>query len=433
MDELRDMTSNRRRLTDRTIRALKVDPERYVDYPDELTPGLVLRVTPNGAKTFGYRFRWGGKTTRLSLGVYAENPEQRERGRISLEQARELAGKAKSLLKHGEHPKTMFEPEEPEDVSEVLTFSAAVERWAKDRKAKGRRSIDHMKRVLELHAVPTLGGRPIAEITRSEIVRLLEELRDRGFTGQVNRVHVIMSGVFRWALNAGEIEAHPITGLEPLVAEKGRGTVLSLDQLAEIWRAADRINRMSTPIVKMLILTAQRREEVARMSWEEVEVHAALWTIPAERHKGKRNHRVPLSPEAMEIIGAQNPRIRGSFIFSLWNGAKPFNGWRHALPDLKEEAALLDGKGQPLDWHLHDIRRAVATALGENLNVSEEMVGRVLGHSGKSRMGITATYDRSERLDQMRSVLDDWGKLISEYVAQDTPKVVALKGSKSLL
>ena len=168
------------------------------------------------------------------------------------------------------------------------------------------------------------------------------------------------------------------------------------------------------------------------MSWDEIDAHAAVWTIPAERHKGKRNHRVPLSPEAMDIIGAQNRGIRGNFVFSLWAGAKPFNGWRHASPDLKEETALVDTKGQPLDWHLHDIRRAVATALGEHLNVSEEMIGRILGHSGKSRMGITATYERSERLDQMRLVLEDWGKLISEYVAQDTPKVVALKGSKSL-
>ncbi len=70
------MTSNRRRLTDRAIKALKVDPKRYLDYPDEQTPGLVRRVTPNGSKTFGYRFRWVGKTTRLSLGVYAENREQ---------------------------------------------------------------------------------------------------------------------------------------------------------------------------------------------------------------------------------------------------------------------------------------------------------------------------------------------------------------------
>jgi integrase len=241
-----------------------------------------------------------------------------------------------------------------------------------------------------------------------------------------------MSGVFRWALNAGEIEAHPISGLEPLVAEKSRSTVLNLDQLAEVWRATDRINNMSSPIVKMLILTGQRREEVARMSWDEIDAHAAVWTIPAERNKGKRNHRVPLSPEAMDIISAQSRGMRGSFIFSLWAGAKPFNGWRHASPDLKAEAALGDAKGQPLDWHLHDIRRAVATALGEHMNVSEEMIGRILGHSSKSRMGITATYERSERLDQMRLALEEWGKLISEYVAQDTPKVVALKGSKSL-
>jgi integrase len=426
------MTSNRRRLTDRTIKALKVDPKRYLDYPDEQTPGLVLRVTPNGSKTFGYRFRWVGKTTRLSLGVYAENREQRERGRISLERARELAGQAKDLLKHGEHPKTLFEPEEPEDAGDILTFAGAVERWAKDRKAKGRRSIRAMKQVLELHATPILGERPIAGITRSEIVRLLEDLRDRGLTSQVNRVHVIMSGVFRWALNAGEIEAHPITGLEPLVVSKSRGTVLSLDQLAEVWRATDRIKSLSSRIVKMLILTGQRREEVARMSWDEIDAHAALWTIPAERNKGKRNHRVPLSPEAMDIIGAQGRGIRGSFVFSLSSGAKPFNGWRNASPDLKEEVGLEDTKGQPLDWHLHDIRRAVATAMGEHLNVSEEMIGRILGHSSKSRMGITATYERSERLDQMRLALEEWGKLISEYVAQDTPKVVALKGSKSL-
>jgi len=142
--------------------------------------------------------------------------------------------------------------------------------------------------------------------------------------------------------------------------------------------------------------------------------------------------RVPLSPEAMDIVGAQSRGMRGSFVFSLSNGAKPFNGWRSASPYLKEESALVDTKGQPLDWHLHDIRRGVATALGEHMNVSEEMIGRILGHSSKSRMGITATYERSERLDQMSIVLGDWGKLISEHIGHDAPKVVALKGSKSL-
>ena len=347
MDRLHDMTSNRRRLTDRTIKALKVDPKRYVDYPDEQTPGLVLRVTPNGSKTFGYRFRWEGKTTRLSLGVYAENREQRERGRISLECARDLASRAKGLLKHGQHPRTLFEPEEPEEDGDILTFAGAVDRWAKDRKAKGRRSIEAMKQVLELHAISVLGERPIADITRSEIVRLLEGLRDRGFTAQVNRVHVIMSGVFRWALNAGEIEAHPISGLEPLVAEKSRGTVLSLDQLGEIWRATERINNMASPIVKLLILTGQRREEVGRMSWDEIDAHAAVWTIPAERHKGKRNHRVPLSPEAMDIVGAQGRGMRGSFVFSLSNGAKPFNGWRSASPISKRNPHWWTPRGNP--------------------------------------------------------------------------------------
>ena len=397
------MPKNQMRLTDRSIQALMAGP-KVVDYPDGVERGLVLRVWPSGGKTWGVRYWWKGKSTRLSLGSYPN---------LSLKDARHIAADARRARRLGQDPRKALFPE-PELASEGEeredTLDVAATRWLKHQRAFGMKSADARYRVLELHVLPVLGNQPIQQIERSDISELLEDLRDnRGLTSQVNRVHAALSGVFTWALDGGLITSHPMTKMRRKVPESERTTVLSLDQLVVIWNAAGEIRSVAGDITRLLILLACRREEVTAMRWRELNLPAAEWHLPKDRTKGKRTRTVPLPLAAIEIIERQGRWHGGGYVFSAQQGQAPFKGWKRAADMLRKQANLVTDDGEPLSWHIHDIRRAVTTAMaGDPLRVPEETVARILDHSDRARRGVTARYDKNPRLGEVGDALNAW-------------------------
>ncbi len=395
------MSKNRLRLNDRSVQALKAG-QRVIDYPDSVQRGLVLRVWPSGEKTWGVRYWWDGKSTRLSLGSYPE---------ISLKDARDRAAEARRAKRLGQDPREVLFPKLEQSGSRT-TLADAAQRWLKHQQAHKMRSADLRYRILELHALPTLGKRPIEEIERGDISVLLEGLRDRrGLTSQVNRIHTALSGVFSWALDAGLISSHPMTKMRRKVPEAERSTAFTLDQLVAIWNAAGEIRSIAGDITQLLILLACRREEVTGMRWCELNLPVGEWHLPAERTKGKRPRTVPLPIAAVEVIKRQGRWRDGDYVFSSQRGRTPFKGWKRAAAMLQERAALVDASGEPLGWHIHDIRRAVTTIMGgDPLRVPEETVARILAHSDRARRGVTAKYDQNPRLGEVGDALRAWAE-----------------------
>ncbi|WP_428673859.1 tyrosine-type recombinase/integrase [Reyranella sp.] len=409
-------SSGRVRLTDRFVDAIQPPPgSTAVDYADAAAPGLALRVTPHGVKSWSFRFRTAaGKSTRKTLGPYLPaSPHEH----VTLATARELAGDLRKKLRAGVD--ISAPPAAPLDSRK---FSAVVDRWQRRQTRLGLRSVGETRRILDLHVIPALGDRQVEAIRRRDVIEVLEELRDeKGLGPQVNRVQRAISGVLGYAVDADLIEANPIAGLKPQVAEGSRGRVLDVPELSTVWRACAGVSPTAGAAARLLILTGQRREEATGMSWPELDYDhktknwtaGGMWTIPAARSKSKREHIVPLSPAVREIIEAQPRGAAGDFVFSASLGRTSFAGWRRAAPALSKAAALAT------PWTIHDIRRSVATGLGEVLNIDEGVVGRVLGHSPRSRMGVTARYELSQRLAHVRGALDAWATLILERVAAD--------------
>jgi integrase len=403
------MSKNRVRLTDRGIKALQPG-SKVVDFPDSVQRGLVLRVWPSGEKSWGVRYWWQGKSTRLSLGPYQD---------LNLTDARELAADARKAKRRGQNPRDVLFPE-PEEEAPATTLADAAQRWLRHQRAHKMRSADNRYRILEIHVLPTLGDHPIEEIERAEISALLEDLRDRRkLTAQTNRVHTALSGIFTWALDAGLITSHPMVRMRRKVPEGERPTILTLDQLVAVWNAAGEIPSTAGDISRLLILLACRREEATGMRWSELNLPATEWHIPAERTKGKRARTVPMPPVAVEIIEGQGRWMDGSYVFSSQRGQTPFRGWKRAAAMLRDKAELVDASGQPLRWHVHDIRGAVTTIMGgDPLRVPEETVARILAHSDRARRGVTAKYDQNPRLGEVGDALRAW----AEYF------LLALKG-----
>jgi integrase len=390
------------RLTDRTIKALKPD-HKVVDYSDALQAGLVMRVWPSGSKSWGTRYWLNGKSVRTSLGSYPE---------IGLAEAREMAAEARGAKRKGIDPRNVLRPP-PAAETQRTTLEEAAQRWLKDQRALGMKSADDRFRVLQIHALPTLGDRAIEDIDRAAVSRLLENLRNnQGLTAQVNRVHAALSGIFTWALDAGLINSHPMVRMRRKVAEGERSTKLTLEQLITVWNSAGNIPSIAGDITRLLILLPCRREEITQIRWGELNLPAKEWHLSADRTKGKRVRTVPLPTAIVEILKRQ-PRWRGGdYVFSAQRGKTSFKGWTRAAAMLRKRAALADASGKPLAWHIHDIRRSTATLMGgDPLRIPEETIARILDHSERARRGVTAKYDHNPRLGEVGDALNAW----SEY------------------
>jgi integrase len=213
---------------------------------------------------------------------------------------------------------------------------------------------------------------------------MLERIAEGGAPIMANRVHSIVRKLFNWCLEQEIIAVSACAGVKPPTEETSRDRVLTDDELKLVWLASDKLGPPFGSIVQLLILTGQRRGEVANMEWGEIDIEKRLWTLPRERVKNDRRHEVPLSPQAVTIIKGL-PRISNRFVFSL-NGTAPansFGGNRNRLVALLPDAMPA--------WVIHDLRRTVASGMA-GLGVNLSVIEKVLNHVSGSFAGIVGVY-----------------------------------------
>jgi integrase len=267
--------------------------------------------------------------------------------------------------------------------------------------------------LLEKNIVTHWRGRRLSEISKADIHAVLDLMIDRGAAVGANRVFAQLRKMSGWALSRGLIERSPCEGIDKPSSETKRDRVLDDRELALVWRACDVIGFPFGPMTQLLILTGQRRGEVAGMAYSELDLEGALWTLPAERVKNKRQHKVPLSPQALALL-SNMPRIVGyPFVFST-TGETAASGFSNAKEHLDRVLATLNP--QPLEpWTMHDIRRSLASGMAR-LGVQLHVIERCLNHVSGSFAGIVAVYQRHEFSGEMRAALDAWAAHIGEIV-----------------
>jgi integrase len=216
--------------------------------------------------------------------------------------------------------------------------------------------------------------------------------------------------MLNWAVGQELIAANPMAGLaNPDVrsaAQRSRDRVLDTDEIRRFWAATGQIGYPHGDLMRMLLLVGQRRGEVSGMTWFEIDLADAVWTIPAGRSKNGRAHIVHLSDAAMEIVLGL-PRM-GSFLFSF-DGMRPVAGFQRAVTELRQ---LMHPTRH---FVLHDLRRCVASSMAE-LGVGHHVVDRVLNHSGGAISGVARVYNRYEYLSERKNALELWGRHIKGLV-----------------
>ena len=386
----------RKHLTDASVQRIKPPKQGSLEIFDLGYPGLALRIGHGGAKSFEMFYRVGGKLRRDTLGRWPET---------SLAKARKLWRKTREAVAKGEEPRR-----DSAKVSSLMLFERVVEEWLKRDLAPRNKesSLYLVTRMVEGDMLPAWRGRAIDSITKQDVIALLDSIVDRGAPVKANRVYGALGRLFKWASGRDIVIKNPMIGLErPGGKEKSRERVLDDDELVKVWRGAGKVPVFGD-VVKLLILTGARKEEIGQLKWDEIkEDHIALSN---GRTKTGTGHIIPLSPMARKVLDAM-PRI-GDYVFTV-NGVKPVAGWSVAKENLDKASGVSD-------WRIHDIRRTCATGL-QKLGVTLQVVEAVLGHTSGSRGGIVGVYQRHTFADEKRAALTAWTRHLSALLEGRKP------------
>ena len=411
-------------ITDRTLKALKPTPHgAHVDVWDTGFPGFGVRLSDTGRRTFVLMARYPGSKnpTRRALGVY---------DKISLEEAREKAREWAKLIARG------IDPESAEAAARLAalrkaenTFLVVAEEFFTRHLSKTRQG-KKAEIVIRREFVSRWSARPITEITRHDVLAVVDAIVDRGKTYEAHNVLGYARRIFNWAIARGTygLESSPCDRMRPkeiIGAKKARTRVLNDEELRALWKASEATPYPYGPLFQLLALTGQRKSEVAEAHWSEFDLGKKLWEIPAERMKSDTAHAVPLSDEAVRILESLPRFTKGDFLFSATFGKRPVNGFHKAKRALD---AKMRGELQQLPpFVIHDIRRTMRTGLSA-LPVPDLIRELVIAHT---KPGLHKVYDRHAYLDEKRRALDLWAKRLRDIVTPPPANVVALETARA--
>ena len=371
-------------------------------FDDEL-PGFGLRTRAGGKRTWIAQYRLGTKQRRITFGT----PES-----LDAEKARDRAKTILAQVVLGEDPQNA---KAEAKAQAAVTFRAVLPQYLAHVEARQRPGHHaDTRRYFERHWAP-LHGLALSSIDRPRVAaRLLLLARDNG-PFAANRARAALSAFFGWAIGEGLANSNPVIGTNKPAAEAPRDRVLSDAELALVWREAGAGDYGA--IVRLLILTACRREEIAAMTWSELQ--GSTWTIPGARTKNGLLLEMPLPEAALAILAEVPRRDDRDLIFG--SRAGPFSGWSKSKAELdaRISAALRAEQGIKaalVPWRHHDLRRTAATRMGD-LGIQPHIVEAVLNHISGSKAGVAGIYNRAAYGPEKRAALVLWAKHVERLTA----------------
>jgi len=405
---------------------------------EALTPGQAIwddKLKGFGARRqkegiFYYlRYRLHGTPFMKSLGRH---------GHLTPDQGRRIAKTKLGQAAQGIDP---FEDQARLRSSEVL--GTAIERYLARRKKvlRPRAYVDVHRHLLgnakRFHRLR------LSEVTKGKIAELLHDIEEGSGIVARNRLRSSLSAFFTWTITEGLLEANPVSGTAKADEGGPRERVLTEAELAEVLVAlfSDTASHPYIDIVRLLILTGQRRQEIGALRWDEIDFDRAVITLPPSRTKNNRQHEIPLSRQVSEILKSRQARglahsraipisgkPQGAHVFG--NGKVGFSGWTEskAWLDAKIAKQRKEAGAKPMPpWRLHDLRRTAATLMAEKLGIFPHVVEAILNHVSGAKSGIAGVYNRATYADEMRDGLCKWADCLDEIISPAKSKVVSVR------
>jgi integrase len=379
------------KLTNETVRTLPVKGSDTL-YADSETPGLYLRVRSGGSRTFIIQWRQGQFQRRSTVGKV---------GILSVDEARKKARKLLVGIDEGNDPVAAKAKARADDKQ---LFGILAEEYLEIR-TKDMKPLSLEQTRLHLRKYwKTLHKLPLKKIDRASVAAELRAIiKDRGPVAS-DRGRSSLSAFFAWAIGEGIVETNPVIGTNKASKGGGRERVLADEELVRIWNSAPASDYGR--IVKLLMLTGQRRDEVSAMKRSELKDR--ILCLPAERTKNSRPHDVPLSAQALAVLNEQPERVGREFVFG--DGEGGFSGFSKAKEKLDEVCGVSE-------WTLHDLRRTMATRMGD-LGVQPHVIEAILNHVSGHKAGVAGVYNRSTYVAEKRAALELWGTFVQTLLAR---------------
>jgi len=400
-----------RGVTVRTVQALKPGEMIWDAGHREAVRGFGVR-RQRGDPVYVIKYRVFGRQRFLTIGPHG-SPWTPDRAR---REARRLLG----LVADGKDPQA-------EKIEARVNAADTLGRVAADylkyaRKKQKPRSYSETERHLLTNWKP-LHPVSVFHLRRRQVAARLAEIEAQRGTVAAARARAALSAMFNWAIREGlDIPANPVLGTNRPAEPKSRSRVLTDSELTKSWHACrdDDYGR----IIKLLMLTAQRRDEVGGMRWTEVDCAKGTWTIPGTRTKNHREHIVPLPASALAIIDASSRRSDRDYVLGdgpRRNGDnhRGFSGWSKAKAALDRRIIEGRGKADQLEWRLHDLRRTGATVMVDRLGVLPHVVEAILNHVSGHRAGVAGVYNRAKYEVEMGEALVRWGDYIKTIMSTE--------------
>jgi integrase len=378
---------------------------------DDDNPGLGLRLRTGGSRMWVFQYGLGDKQRRMTLGSAKS---------MTLGKAREAAGTLHAKVRLGQDPAN----EKTEGRRRAAeTFEAVGQRFLARQKERVKPgSYVEIERHMLKHAKP-LHGLQLATIDRRTIAARISAIGAESGTVTANRVRSTLSAFFAWAMREGIADQNPVVGTNKF-EEASRERVLTDDELRALWKAA--ADDHYGAIIKLLMLTAQRADEIASLQWSEIGGDAIV--LPATRTKNKREHRVPLSDPALAVLATQPRRVGADgtpreFVFGI--GQRGFSGWSGCKEQLDNR--ITAAAGRPLlHWTPHDLRRTAATGMAD-LGVQPHIIEAVLNHISGHKAGVAGIYNRATYEPEKRQALALWADHVMAVVEGCASNVTPLR------
>ena len=445
-------------ITKRTVDAAKSAARDRFIWDGEVS-GFGLKVTPAGSKVYVYQYRLAkpGEAERTAAKRYTIG----KHGNLTPDQARTRAKALAALVEEGIDPRQRDQDKitakdeaerqarEKARIEGDLAFKNVAALWLdhyENEKSRRPSSVSLAKLVVNRYLKPTLDDKPIPHIGRADIQPIIDAIPVRR-KGIRRAVFAYASVLFGWAAKRGDIASNPLTEMVKPEAPKSRDRVLTDCELAAVWQASEKSRSPFGPFFRLLILTGQRRSEVAEMSWAELDRASTAWTIPADRAKNGVAHIVPLSaPAVYELDQLAKVALgdAGTVKAAIWpktgfvlttTGRTPISGLTKAKSAL--DAAIVSARQDESDeehqevepmpaWRIHDLRRTLATGF-QRLGIRFEVTEAVLNHVSGAKGGIAGIYQRHDWKEEKRAALDSWGRHVGSILGSvDRENVVIL-------
>ncbi len=393
------------KLNERKLKSLKPPKEGQVDYWDEILTGFVVRIAASGRRSWVVIYRnKQGQRRRMTLGTYPS---------MSLGRARTDAQGVLSAVASGKDPAAEKKVDRKAGPFKELA-DVYIELYAKENK----KSWWFDEELINRDLLPSLGSKRAQDVTRRDVVSILDGMVRRGAPVGANRTLAVLRKIYGWGIATGRVEmiANPCLDVPKPTKATSRERVLKDDEIKKFWEMLPEIGmREHTRLaLKFLLITGQRRGEAAKAKWSDMDHD--IWTIPAEHTKNGKTHIVPLSDMALDIlanIAKLNRKMKKTgvnvpeYVFPSARKGKHLgpSAISHAISNNLNDFDLPH-------FTVHDLRRTAATNLGK-LKVPRLVVVKTLNQSDKS---ITATYDRHDYLEEKRDALQAWSDRLETIV-----------------